>query len=111
MNIKFNKLEWEILLHRLEMPDAIADCLTSETPDSFDEVLSEIEAISLINHEIETGTFEHTIIKECAEGSTYFCNILDSVAVGEITKAEHKARLRAMKSLEKKLNVEIPTYH
>ena len=111
MNIKFTKSEWEILLHRLEMPDAIAECLTSNEPELFDEFLKRIESISLVNHEIKVGTFEHTVIKECAEGSTYFCNILDAVAIGEITKVKQTSMNRARKSLERKLDIEVPLYH
>lgn len=116
--MKFTPSEWEVLLHRLGAPDAIAEALTDDRMDgsapshgySYDEI--ELRAMDLAKCGGVLDAFDddltRLIILDCAEGSTFMCGANDAVAQGEATRGEILAQLKAINRLEEKLGVEIP---
>lgn len=116
MSMKFTLTEWEIIEHRLGCPDAIAECLTDhcegEQPASnysYDEI--EASATFLLNlgrNICNVATLDLEILKECCEGSTFFCDIDEGVLAGNLTKDKMYRLMYAADVLENKLNVSIP---
>jgi len=114
----FTPTEWEIIEHRLACPDAIAQALTDgddECPATLTEYTEDFVekwATALWNnpqHIDLNDDLDRAIIIDCLEGSTFFCDMTDAVALGEISKGKYLAYCKASRSLEKRFKVEIPT--
>lgn len=110
---KFTPLEWEIILHRLEVPDAIVEVLTDD--DLKYSALRETIIYTAINNLYVSGGFIHDpsaihmdVLREACSGSTFFCGIDCAVASGEISKDKRKRLHTAADVLESMLNVTIP---
>ena len=98
----FTKSEWRILEHRLEVPDAIADAISDSDEYDYEEVFSRAE--KLLRGSIKNfNSLDLAILRDCCEGSTFFCNAEDAVALGEISKGDLLASYRAAISLENKV--------
>lgn len=108
--LTLTKNEANILLHRLTVPDAIADCLLDTeglTTATHSEIMNcAFDLQRQINHTqsltIDTE-LQRIIIADAVDGSTYFANIEDEIALGNITHQWATALLRACDSLEAKL--------
>ena len=101
--MKLTKTEFEILAHRLEVPDALADCLEQFDKDIIFEqskfLLKNGLSIELDN----LNEVQKAILIDCCEGSTFFADCNDAVASGELSKGKLLSWFRAAESLEKKL--------
>ena len=103
----FTKSELEIVKHRLQVPDAIAECL--EDTWGYGIVADRASLLSENTHLIDwSSELDRDIVVDSLEGSTVFCGIEDAVALGEITKGAALAMHKAAKSLEAKLGITIP---
>jgi len=108
---KFTPTEWEIIVHRLEATDAIVEVLTDDD-DTLNPVHLEDSIYLLILNGCKREFFsdnEMLILRECAEGSTFFAGIDEAVAIGEVTQGWRLSHFKAAKSLGAKLGVEVTT--
>ena len=113
---KFTPNEWEIIVHRLQMPDAIIESLTDhapgEDPATYYGPIAIEDAIYMLDlNGFTRKTFseiELIVLRECCEGSTYFAGIDDAVALGEMTQGQATAYQRAANRLQMRFNVVIP---
>ena len=114
--MKLTPTENEILLHRLAVPDALADTLTDcaegESPALPDVSREYVEQVAAELHEaMQARAFipsvltptERAILADCVEGSTFFGNIEDAVALGEVSKSKAARQVAAMESLAEKI--------
>lgn len=114
--IRLTPTEIEILQHRLEVPETIADALEEEHDRETVERCAESLRYYLKNcREIVLGqdAVADAILADCCNGSTFFGSSEDAVALGEITRGKLLNWQRAAASLEKKfesagINVSIP---
>jgi len=90
--MRFTKKEWEIIKHRLEVPDAIADALGYDHDPPVEHLLRIGP-----NKEFTPTEEQLEILQECCEGSTFFADFDD-----------YKHWEKTVRSLEEKLGVEIP---
>lgn len=106
----FTPTEWEILKHRLDVPDAIADTLTDDArfPEySWGEIRERAESIAEHPNEIELDQLSAlglAILQDCCDGSTFFADIDDAIERGEVSRGWATARYRAAVSLGIKLS-------
>lgn len=109
--MKFTKTEWEIIKDRLEVSDCIVEvffdtdeCPVTETEDQIYKRCDELYALTP-NDEVDMNdNLTAQIIYDCCDGSTFLCGMpwdLDRLVKARYFKAAY--------SLEKKLNVSIPT--
>lgn len=108
--MKFNKFEWEIIKHRLEVPYAIAEVLEDELPEDFsDEALAKLCNDMLDNPDmIDLGNPTHkAIMEDCCEGCVFFALLDDAVATSEESRTMFLNYHKAAKSLEKKIGVAV----
>ena len=102
MKINFNKTEWQILNHRLEVDDALSEALGID-PDLARQVCKGL----LNNHnDIDPTPLQLEILRDCVEGSTFFGAIDDP----SLTSIERARYFKAAYSLEEKLEVNCPLY-
>lgn len=103
----FTKTQWELILHRLEISDAVAEVLSDSDIGEYETIKERAEF--LIEHkpnEIEElQPLDLFILRECCEGSTFFADIGDAVERGEMTKGKMMSYYRAAYKLEEILNV------
>lgn len=108
--MKFTRTEAEILLHRIDLPDAVADVFQGRFPRG--NILSAIRMLKRFLTEGEDvldakdlPELQRELMIECAEGSTFLCGVEDAVATGEISRGKALAWERAAQSIEKKLSL------
>ncbi len=114
----FNKTEWEILQNRLTLPDCIAEGLTEEfdgvdpdTGSTAKEIYERAERICDTQNNIDwNNPVDRLILEDCCLGCTFFANLQEAVAHGEITKSQATAYKRAATTLSKKLGVEVASW-
>lgn len=107
----FTRTEWEIIEHRLQVPDAIAEVLVDDNPDEYttDSIIADVELLEFGGHtRTEFNEQELTILRECCEGSTFFAGMDDAVARDELSKGYRLAYHHAANRLEKRFNVVTP---
>ena len=110
--MNFTRTEWEIILHRLEVGDAIIEVLMDDpntlkgcfAPEQVDS------AIERLIHDGNTsgGALDLIILRECCEGSTFFANIDEGVDLGQLSKSKYYRLHKAADVLETKLNAIVP---
>lgn len=106
----FTSKEWEIIKHRLEVPDAISECLGEEGHNT-QLVWENCDILLMTKGKItfeDLLPLEKEIIIDCCEGSTFFCDMEDAVALGELTKSQSIYFHKSADLLEKLLKVSIP---
>lgn len=109
MKIKFTPTEREIILHRLGVPDAIADALEEDFNSNQFPITDTIQRLyaQFKNGEVwdteEATDLEKAIIKDCCDGSTYFAGSEDAVNRGEWSRGKLHAHQTAAYSIELKL--------
>ena len=100
-----SKTEWELILHRLEATDAIADCLSEDGVFEYDVVTKRTE--ELIKGGVEvvdwTSELDIEILRDCCEGCTLFSGLREEVALGSTKKWKLLNMYRAASALERKL--------
>lgn len=112
--MKLTNNESEIILHRLESADCIAEALTDhcegdEPASAFSEAqiitrAGEIERNGL--HTIDlSNQLDRDIIEDCCDGCTFFGNIEDAVDFGEISRQKATAYYAAADSLSRKVGI------
>jgi hypothetical protein len=117
----FTPTEWEILAHRLETPDAIADTLTDAAPGerpavmaSWDDVCRRAETLATRGREAvdldNLSGLDRTILRECCEGSTYLQGLSDAHDAGEVSTGFLLNRYKAALSLANKLDTVVTVY-
>lgn len=107
--MRLTKTECQIIEHRLEVPDCIADAL--EHLYSRETIYSEVKKLhqTIRSNELTLETdIEREIIDDCLSGSTFFCGAEDAIATGELSKGQYMAWHKAANSLETKFNTHIP---
>jgi hypothetical protein len=115
MLIKLTKLESDILRHRLEVPDAIADALADEgyRPDfiwgAAEYILNGITRHGLdLSRELLQEPLCRDILQDCIEGSTYCGSMIEVGAESrQVEQAKYRAAVRAMESLAEKIGAAI----
>jgi len=105
--MNFTGIEWDILSHRLEACDAVAEALCDDEDSAFgfDEVEDRCrELLDAGPTGVDTtDALTRAIIVDCCEGATMFTDMEDAVAVGQITRGKMLAYFRAARSLEDKV--------
>lgn len=107
MNLTFTPSEAEILLHRLEVPDCLADALEEEFPRDKVEALASMmaeqaKAGNLVIH-VATEPEALAILADCCNGSTFFNGgAEDAISEGALSKGKYLSQLKAARSLEEK---------
>ena len=102
MNVHLTPTELEILKHRLDVPDALADAIAEENGFEWDDVSDTAERLSK-RIELDHGfvsdqltVLERIILIDCLDGSTFFGSAEDAVGCGEVTASWNKSsRLQA----------------
>ena len=99
----------KILMHRLEVPDCIADALEQdEGSDAFQTALTEAIAAVTARNLAGVSTLALAILKDAADGSTYFAGLYDAVALGEVSRYEARESELAADHIERILRVSVP---
>lgn len=118
--MRFTFLEWEILKHRLEADDAIAEVFHDDNvfdDMTFDELRDRVTNLldrgnkafnGKVTHIPAVSVIDMVILREAAEGSTIFGSMDDAVATGEISRDQRKRFHNAADVLESMLQVTIP---
>jgi len=107
--MKFTSKEWEIICHRLAVPDALAECLSDEDAETdYDGMYWACRELEATGGDIPNPT-EHQleILRDCCDGCTFFADWQDAVAVGAVKRGSMMAAFQAAKGLEQKLGVEV----
>ena len=116
--MELTKNESEIILHRLESADCIAEALTDHCEG--DEPASAFSATEITSRveEIESDglrtidlsrQLDRDILRDCCDGCTFFGNMEDAVDFEEITRQKATAYYTAAESLSNKVGVEVAT--
>ena len=98
----FTSIEWEIIDHRLNVPECIVECLPQYAPEDVDAVIG-----ALLDRDWRAA-YEHNdaitvaVLEDTINGSTFFGSIEDAVAVGDITNRKLKAYYRAAERITDK---------
>ena len=109
--MKFTRTEWEIILHRLEVEDAIVEALTDcESPIINASTIADAVYMLFLNGCTRTifSDAELIVLRECCNGSTWFAGLNTEAEHGELTPGRMAAYTRAANRLETKLRVVIP---
>jgi hypothetical protein len=110
MIVNLSPVEFEIVEHRLAVPDALAECLSDDPEASFthDEVYAAVLQLTKqleTTRSFDTGTLrpvEKAILIDCLEGSTFFADSEDAAASGEVSRGKLLSQQKAARKLEAK---------
>ena len=109
--MKFTPSEWEIIVHRLETVDPIAQALTDYPPDDAPAPFTDGEVTAAIHELLEAGAngldndtpLTLSILRDCCDSSTYFADIEDAVFRGELSRGKMLSAFKAADRLDDKL--------
>ena len=116
--IKFTEKEWEVIKHRLEVPDALYEALFMDSYDSWRQYVSYEDTSKACDFLLSTGgnipdlkeNISYYILKDCIEGSTFFPSMGWADELGE--KGDEKKLRRkwngVANSIEKKTGLNLP---
>ena len=116
--MKLTKNEKEILMHRIESADCIAEALTDHCEGDEPASSFSINAITSRCEEMEHDGLESVdlssrldadIMGDCCDGCTFFGNMEDAVDFEEITRQKATAYYAAAEALSRKVGVEVAT--
>jgi len=100
--------EFEILQHRLEMPDTLAQVMFDtyvwdvvEVEEAARKLYERVKLQRGIDYQNLT-VVERELLHDCLDGSTFFAGMPDEVALGRMTRQKQAALHRAADSLEEK---------
>jgi hypothetical protein len=110
MRVSFTPKQKDIILHRLEVADAVADSLVEsfywlkeERYDPFTHIVSRVEYLAVkLEGSLELylhDELDRAIVVDAIEGSTYLESIEDAVASAELSQRSAKAYARAYDDL------------
>lgn len=109
MKIELTETQWQMIEHRLTLSDCLADCLH----DTFGWRWSDVEAVAnnlykslKASRTIDTDALnpvEIEVIRDCVDGSTWFCDSEDAVATRQMTRGRLLGWHKSAAALEKKL--------
>lgn len=106
--------EWqaEVLAHRLEVPDALADVVEDDgLPVTYEQVYEACERMlsAVRQHRMPetTSDLERLLLADCIEGSTYLAAVGHSVS-GRTAQAFEALALRVAALLGKRLRLPAP---
>ena len=108
--MKFTPTQWDIILHRLGAPDAIAEFLHEE--HNLEPAIVERHAYQLQGEPLASinsrafDELETTIIKECVRGSTYFHAIDAQIGDGDISRSKAAYQVKSMYELADMLGID-----
>ena len=109
--VKFTNSEWEIINHRLEAPDAIAECFIDSDWNNYSHDLVADRAGILSRggqHEINWNSkLDMDILEDCCLGCVMFSDMQDAVLIGEVKKGWAMNAYKAAKSIERKTGWEV----
>ena len=113
MSYKFTPLEWEIIKHRLEVGDAIAEVMLDDDEGPFYQHGAILDAVDWLfangpKYERRLSDLEFYILRETCEGSTFFACSNSAVDAGDLNKDKLYRLNNAADILESMLNVSIP---
>lgn len=106
--------EWQIIEHRLSLPDALAEVLSETFDWKFEECEEKARTLyrTLSFQFIAAGRItvdlaamdeiDRELLKDTLNGSTYFCGFDDAIALKETTRGTFLSAERAAQSLESK---------
>lgn len=112
--MKFTPSEARILVHRLEVSDAIADVMADEgiaTAEQVEEVCASLLRGYSDGDPLEADMDDplvRAIIIDCCDGSTYFADMEDEVGYS-ITRGQFLSARKAAKTLSEKVGTEVTT--
>lgn len=110
--ISISPIEWEIIEHRLEASDAIADCLNETFGYEREEVEASANGLRYLPKDgmgnqlidVENLTeIDREVLKDCLDGCTFFADMDDEVALGRMSKGKRLAYRKAAISISDKL--------
>jgi len=113
--MKFTPTEWEILCHRLAVPDALAEALSEpplyEEGAEYERLYDECHELEKIGRIIPNPTERQLeILRDCCEGCTMFADIEDAVALGDLTRSRMDYLFKSAQTLGVKLNAHVCTH-
>lgn len=104
--MNLNPTEKELLQHRLDVPDALADALEEEFSHPYVEECARVLAKALRTSAdldfSKLSACQLALLKDCIEGSTFFADAEDAVAAGTTTRSQLMHWQKAAHSLERK---------
>lgn len=106
ITIKFTPSEWSLIEDRLQVPDAIAECLTEDDKTlDHDAVYDAAYAMSHMGPEITVNNeIELAVLIDAVEGSTMPAKLKDAVMYGDDAEAKTaRPMLRHISKIEAKL--------
>ena len=106
--MKFTKTEWEIIEHRLGVPDCIAEVLEGEgfNYQEVEDRVYELQSKGCDAVDMDSRV-DRAILEDCCDGCTFFNDIQDAAELGEISRGTMMARFKAARSLGVKLGTEV----
>jgi len=107
MRIELTKNEIEIIQHRLEAPDCIAEA--TELSQGFVQDVVEKFEDQMHDGYVESGDIdEGRVLEDCITGSTFMPGVEQGLEWGEISRQKAQAYRRACDTLENKTGWSIP---
>ncbi len=108
----FTEKEWDIIRHRLEVPDAIVEAMTdcpADEPVEFtrEEIYAAVDEMMALEtrlHDREnlSDCFKAVLV-DCCDGSTYLSVARSAVDCGDMTRSKLAGLTRVANSLEAKV--------
>ena len=116
--IKFTEKEWEVIKHRLEVPDALYEALFMDRYDSFYKYVSYQDTCKACDFLLSTNgnvpglkeNIPYLILKDCIEGSTFFPSMswADTLGKKGDEKKIRKQWASVANSIENKTGLNLP---
>jgi hypothetical protein len=105
----FSRTQQEILMHRLDASDCIADALDIPEDETFDAALRQaIEIVRGTRALHHCSALAREILEDAAEGSTFMACVNDAVDNLDCSPQKRAAYERAADYIAKVLDVEVP---
>lgn len=101
--VTFSDSEFEILKHRLDVPDCIIESITSDDDYTDDEVSTAISIVEFSRCVDDHCEIQVAVLIDCIEGSTYFSDCEEWIKSGLTTRQEIKAKKAIARRIEGKV--------
>lgn len=112
--MKFTSKEMELLMHRLEASDSVAEALQDDGLWTYDEVRERADMLArswVKGRPVDidlTNALTLAVIEDCIYGSTVYSIIHEEAADGRITRNALATYRKAAQSIETKTGVDFP---
>jgi hypothetical protein len=102
--LKLTELEREIVRHRLEVPDAIIECLPEYHPADVEAVIDAMYADKFDDAKAISEGIVKAVLFDCVDGSTFGAAAYGAYSSGEITHQRYIAICVAGSKLARKVS-------